>query len=215
MFSNSLEIVELKVFKDLSSTKLKKVNVSTEVKNYLLDGSPRADFTLLMPEDIIAKRTTKAAKDLIFKLQVHLEQSQNAMVDEEQNAKVENQLQIETNMAHIDNCWGGLSNQIIQGTEKIDDIIFELRGIKNLLVKLPASYRAEIQQCFSSLCAEADIVILATIRTTYLLALQAKLFSLAHVAGYKSVEKVHTPVLKFLVRLVAYLPSDICRLVAV
>nr|GEU89303.1 hypothetical protein [Tanacetum cinerariifolium] len=126
--------------------KLKKINLST-VLNYLLDASPKADFTLLTRDDIIADMRTKAAKNLIFELQLHLEMVKADNEDNTNIAQVENQLHIEKNMAYIDNCWGDLRNRILHGIGKIEDIVYKLRCIEELLAKLPASYRAEIQPC--------------------------------------------------------------------
>ncbi|PWA66628.1 F-box domain, Leucine-rich repeat domain, L domain-like protein [Artemisia annua] len=175
-------------------------DMSTEVKNYLLDGSPGATFTMVSREDyntiissvstyvsyerycimqeIIAERNATCAKKLMAKLQVRLEQekddietnrthieqenvpmeSHDAKMDDEQNALDENQLQIEGNVKHINSCWESLGEQIKQRKKKIDDIVWELRDIKKLMTKLPASNRAEMQPCFSSLCAQAGIV---------------------------------------------------------
>ncbi|GJT99981.1 hypothetical protein Tco_1110320 [Tanacetum coccineum] len=58
---------------------------------------------------IIADMRTKAAKNLIFALQVHLEQVKADIKDNTNITQVENQLQTERNMAYINNCWGGPS----------------------------------------------------------------------------------------------------------
>ncbi|GKG49395.1 hypothetical protein Tco_0515847, partial [Tanacetum coccineum] len=50
------------------------------------------------------------------------------------------------------------SVRIEQRQEKACRIISKLEDIEKLLAKLPASKRAMIQPCFSSLCAEAEIV---------------------------------------------------------
>ncbi|GKB35046.1 F-box domain containing protein [Tanacetum coccineum] len=174
----SLEIYPSLVEKWQLSPKM--VNVSTEVKNYLLDGSPGATFTMVSREDIVADRNATHAKERMARLQVRLEQvkadmetnrahtvqenvqfeSDNAKTDEEENALDENELEIEGNIEHIISCWESLGEQIKQGKEKIGGIIFELRGIKNLMIELPASNRAEMQPYFSSLCAQADVVII-------------------------------------------------------
>ncbi|GKD42260.1 hypothetical protein Tco_1266905 [Tanacetum coccineum] len=130
-------------------------------------------------QEIIAEENATYAKNRMAELQVLLEQekadmetnrahtkqknvpimeSHNAKTDEEQNALDENELQIEGNVEHINSCWESLGEQIKQGKEKIDDIVCELRDIKKLMIKLPASNRAEMQPYFFSLCAQADIV---------------------------------------------------------
>ncbi|PWA69391.1 F-box domain, Leucine-rich repeat domain, L domain-like protein [Artemisia annua] len=154
------------------------VNMSTEVKNYLLDSSPGATLTVVSRQEIIAEKNATDAKKSMAELRVLLEQekadietnrahteqanvpmeSHNAKMDEEQNALDENELQIEGNVEHINSCWESLGEQIKQGKAKIDGIVRQLRVIRKLLTKLPASKRAEMQPCFSSLCAQADIV---------------------------------------------------------
>ncbi|GJW60001.1 hypothetical protein Tco_0109336 [Tanacetum coccineum] len=119
------------------------VNMSTEVKNYLLDGSPGATFTMVSREEIIAEENATYAKNRMAELQVLLEQqkadmeinrahteqeyvpmeSHNAKTDVEQNPLDENELQIEGNVEHINSCWESLGEQIKQGKEKIDDIV--------------------------------------------------------------------------------------------
>nr|GEW05512.1 hypothetical protein [Tanacetum cinerariifolium] len=165
----------LKIYpKNLYKCELPKdmINVSTEVKNYLLDNSPGATFTLVSREEVMTDTNTASAKKGMAELQVLLEQekadiqtnrahieqgnapmeSHNAKMDGEQN------VQVEGNMAHISSCWKGLSKQIAQGEAKTDDIVSRLHHIKKLLTKLPASNRAELLPCFSRLCAEAEIV---------------------------------------------------------
>ncbi|PWA37812.1 F-box domain, Leucine-rich repeat domain, L domain-like protein [Artemisia annua] len=157
---------------------IKMVNMSTEVKIYLLDGSPGATFTMVSREEILAERNATYAKKRMAKLQVRLEQekadietnrdhieqenvpmeSRNTLMDDEQKALDENELQIEGNVEHIYSCWDSLDKQIKQGKRKIHEIIWELRDIKKCMTKLPASKRAEMQPCFSSLCAQADSV---------------------------------------------------------
>ncbi|GKE47792.1 hypothetical protein Tco_1479050, partial [Tanacetum coccineum] len=82
----------------------------------------------------------------------------HAKPDEEQIAVNENELQIEGNVEHINRCWESLGEQIKQGKEKIDDIVWELCDIKNLMIKLPASNRTEMQPYISCLCAQDDVV---------------------------------------------------------
>ncbi|GJW00307.1 hypothetical protein Tco_1555558 [Tanacetum coccineum] len=95
-------------------------------------------------QEIIAEENATYAKNRMAELQVLLEQekadmetnrahteqknvpmeSHNAKTDEEQNALDENELQIEGNVEHINSCWESLGEQIKQGKEKIDDIVF-------------------------------------------------------------------------------------------
>nr|GEZ20664.1 hypothetical protein [Tanacetum cinerariifolium] len=155
------------------------VDVASEVKRYMLDNSPGATFTMISRKEIIAEKNVILAKEFMLVLQVLLEKekaairanmaqigqgnapmgSQIAKMDEEQNAQVENQLQNEENMAHINNSWKYLSEQIQQAREKTNIIMRRLSRIKKVLTELPASNRAEMLPCFSRLCAEANIVI--------------------------------------------------------
>ncbi|GJX82893.1 F-box domain containing protein [Tanacetum coccineum] len=190
----SIKIYPLSV--DMWKLPRETVTMSTEVKNYLLAGSPGATFTMVSREEIIAERNVTYAKQCMAMLQWYLErqkadiatnrahikvdnvpmESRNALMDDEQNALDENELQIEKNMehinsfwqslseqikgnvAHINSCWESLSKQIEEGKKKIDHIVHLLRIIRDYLNKLPASKKAEMQPCFSSLYAQADNV---------------------------------------------------------
>ncbi|GKC15667.1 hypothetical protein Tco_1012449 [Tanacetum coccineum] len=143
-FANSKSIKIYPLLVDKWQLPREIVNMSTEVKNYLLDGSPGATFTMVSREEIIAEENATYAKNRMAELQVLLEQekadmetnrahteqknvpmeSHNAKTDEEQNALDENELQIEGNVEHINSCWESLGEQIKQGKEKIDDIVF-------------------------------------------------------------------------------------------
>nr|GEY12908.1 hypothetical protein [Tanacetum cinerariifolium] len=124
-------------------------------------------------------------------LEVLLEQEKaNTMTDkahmEEKEAPIEShkgkmheqeQPQLETNMQpHFPRTFGqmksyrkDLSVRTEKRKEKACLIISKLEDIEKLLAKLPASKRAMIQPCFSSLCAEADII---TSKVTDLLKMQ-------------------------------------------
>ncbi|GKC79618.1 hypothetical protein Tco_1130392, partial [Tanacetum coccineum] len=172
------------------------LTMSTEVKNYLLAGSPGATFTMVSREEIIAERKVTHAKNCMVILQEYLErekadiatnrahikvenvpmESRKTLMDDKQNALDENKLQIERNMArinsfwqslseqiegnvaHINSCWERLSKQIEEGKKKIDYIVHQLTIIRNYLNELPASKKAEMQPCFSRMCAQADNV---------------------------------------------------------
>nr|GEW54271.1 F-box domain, leucine-rich repeat domain, L domain-like protein [Tanacetum cinerariifolium] len=119
---------------DFNEQAEKKVDMSMEVKNYLLDGSPSATFILVSREEKIAEMRTKSAQKQMDNMRVQLEW------------EIAN---IETNM----------SPYIKRRKSRISGIISDLHDIKEVLIKLPASNRAELQPCFSSLCSEADIVV--------------------------------------------------------
>ena len=100
---------------------------------------------------------TMSTYRLMADLRVLLEKGKaqsEAFRAEQQKTQIENQ----RNMAHIGSCWDGLNEQIEQGKKKIDCIFHLLRQIKYYLRALPAIHGAVMQPLFSSLCAEADIV---------------------------------------------------------
>lgn len=66
--------------------------------------------------------------------------------------------QIGGTTAQIKSCWKDMSVQIEQRKDKAFLIISSLENIERLLTKLPASNRAMIQPCFSSLLADVNIV---------------------------------------------------------
>ncbi|KAI7739812.1 hypothetical protein M8C21_024276 [Ambrosia artemisiifolia] len=126
------------------------VTMSTEVKNYFLDGSPDASFKMVSHEDIRAMQKTKLAQSLITELQALLEQDK---------ASIETKMvKMHEEKTDIDGCWKYLSVQIEKGKEKTSDIISKLKEIKDIITELPASNQATIQPSFSTLCMEADIV---------------------------------------------------------
>ncbi|GKA96556.1 F-box domain containing protein [Tanacetum coccineum] len=167
----------LKIYPKLVDSK-ENVSISEEVKNYLLDGSPSATFTMVSSvEEIMAKRNTELAQKCMENLWVGLErekaqietnmahinrgktpmESDKAKTHEQDVAQLEYLVQIEE--THIDACWEDFSRQIENGKSKISDIISELHDIKKLIAKLPTVNRTELEPCFSSLCSEADIVV--------------------------------------------------------
>ncbi|PWA67797.1 F-box domain, Leucine-rich repeat domain, L domain-like protein [Artemisia annua] len=133
------------------------VEMSSEVKNYLLENSPSATFTMVSREEMRVRKDTKLAQNQMARLRVMLEHEKTKM--ETNIAQVENLLQMGRRMTHVNRCWEGLSDRIEQGKEQTDDIISQLINIKGVLTKMPASKRAEMQPCFSSLCSEADTVV--------------------------------------------------------
>nr|GFA01915.1 hypothetical protein [Tanacetum cinerariifolium]GFA04136.1 hypothetical protein [Tanacetum cinerariifolium] len=114
--------------------------------------------------ETIAERNTTSAKKRMAELQVILQEEKanikgNTAQMQEGKTQVENQLQIGASIAHIKSCFKDFSVQIEQKKAKGFSIIYKLESIEELLTKLPTSNRAMIQPCFSSLCAEANIVI--------------------------------------------------------
>ncbi|GJS37445.1 hypothetical protein Tco_0535827 [Tanacetum coccineum] len=153
--SSSVEIIshQPSPFANLKSLKiypkewwLPKITMFIEVKNYLLDGSLGATFTMVSRKEIIAERNAKKCMAI---LQVHLEREKAGIAAIRGHIEVEN-VPIESRNA-ID---------IKEGKNKIDTIIHQLRIIRNYLNELPASKMAEIRPYFSSLCAQADNVMI-------------------------------------------------------
>ncbi|KAK9052832.1 hypothetical protein SSX86_029462 [Deinandra increscens subsp. villosa] len=137
-----------------------KVAMSTELKRYLLDGSPGAAFTMVLREEILAHKYTTELRVLLEKEKAdmaHLDQGKTPV--ESHKPKVEMKLNSGENIAQIKSCWKNLGVQIEAGNEKANLIISKLQRIEKVLTKLPASKRAKIQPCFSSLCGEAKIAI--------------------------------------------------------
>ncbi|KAI7730835.1 hypothetical protein M8C21_026170, partial [Ambrosia artemisiifolia] len=129
------------------------VEMSAEVRSYLLDGSPDATLTMVTREDVRAIKNAKLAQNLITNLRALLEEEKASI--ETEMAKMHEQ-----GKAHVDPDmgWNELNMQIQEGEEKASGIISKLQQIKDLLTELPESNRATIQPSFTTLCAEADIV---------------------------------------------------------
>ncbi|KAK1438376.1 hypothetical protein QVD17_04184 [Tagetes erecta] len=138
-----------------------RVEMSAEVKSYLLDSSPGATFTMVTREDIRVMNDTKFAQELITELRALLEQEKSrtetkmAKLHELQKTQVDKHNDI---YKYINMRWKRLSSQIEKERVKASDISSRLKDIKHSLEGLPASNRAILQPAFSTLCAEADVV---------------------------------------------------------
>ncbi|GKA71084.1 hypothetical protein Tco_0777223 [Tanacetum coccineum] len=88
-----------------------------------------------------------------------LTESEKEIMLEQHSAELEYLTHIEETVTCIDTSWEDLNSQIERGKSRISWIISDLHNIKEVLIKLPASNRAELQPCFSSLCSEANIVV--------------------------------------------------------
>ncbi|GKC15127.1 hypothetical protein Tco_1011909, partial [Tanacetum coccineum] len=174
--SSSEEIISLKTspFSNLRSLKIypalveervqEKINISTEVKNYLLGSSPNATYTMVSLEEARTMQITEVAKDLMAKLGRVLDKvkdniKNNTACMEQQMAQVKNQRQVAGRMTDIMSKWGYFDVKIEEGREDIGHIINKVEAIKGLLTKVLASKRVEMQASFSSLCAEAESVV--------------------------------------------------------
>ncbi|GJZ15256.1 F-box domain containing protein [Tanacetum coccineum] len=178
-FSN---LKSLKIYpKDVDSKERtqKKANMSVEVKNYLLDGSPSATFTMVSREEVVAKMNTDLAQERMDNLRSRLEwevaktetnraqidrrkklmESDKATIPEQHITELEYLTHIEETDADIDACWENMNWHIEGEKSNISNIISSLHDIKEILIKLPTSNRADLQPCFQSLCTEANIVV--------------------------------------------------------
>ncbi|KAK9052903.1 hypothetical protein SSX86_029533 [Deinandra increscens subsp. villosa] len=144
------------------------VTMSTEVKNYLLDGSPGAAFTMVSLEEAIAAMDVASALGLMKELEVLLDQWKENTVHMEQD-KAPNgshRAQPDTKMklctgettAHVESYWKDLNNQLKEGHRRSVSASSMLEVIEEVLIKLPTSHRAKLQPKFSSLCAEVDTI---------------------------------------------------------
>ncbi|KAI3713744.1 hypothetical protein L1987_72330 [Smallanthus sonchifolius] len=113
-------------------------------------------------------REERQAQDLMAELRVLLDKEKdnskiNKARPEREKTPVESlepkKLEIGGNMAQIKGGWENLGVQFSQRKEQASVIISKLQLVEELLAKLPASKRAKIQPCFSSMCVEADIAI--------------------------------------------------------
>lgn len=119
-------------------------------------------------QEIIVEKNTISAKNCMAELRLLLEQekadietSKDHIASERHNANMheqQKQMQIKGNISHINSYWDGWKEQIKQRKKKINKIISKLQEIRKLLTELPALTRAEMQPCFTGLCAEAAIV---------------------------------------------------------
>lgn len=155
----SVKVYPDNVFWDVEYT------MSTDAINYLLDGSPNAAFTVVSCEEIRAVMNKTRAQKLMVDLRVMLEQEKanfeanRAHINQESaQPGAQMQLHIQGRMTQMKSCWEDMSVHVEQGKAKTCRIFSKLQEIEKLMTCIPASKRAKIQPCFSSLCAEADAV---------------------------------------------------------
>ncbi|XP_022025526.1 putative F-box/FBD/LRR-repeat protein At4g13965 [Helianthus annuus] len=194
LLSSSVELIsdQPSPFTDLKSLKIypaditiPEVTLSTEVKNFLLDSSQGATFTLVSHEEVRAVRNVASAENLMRKLQVLLDKwKENSEINttdmeqdkapmESQTATMHEQVEVENErafpdtkikwhfgdrMTHIESYWEGLNEQYEKGYENTGHTISMLREIKVILTKLPASHRDKLEGRFSGLCVEAETI---------------------------------------------------------
>nr|XP_043638806.1 uncharacterized protein LOC122609923 isoform X2 [Erigeron canadensis] len=149
--------------------------MSAEVKSYLLDSSSGATFTMVTRKEIRDMNNTRLAQKLMTSLWrllkrekvrtdtngTHLERWKRRWGSLMENCHEEDRVELENEMqmTRINSCWEDISVQIQKGKEVTCEIVSSLQEIKDVMIKLPTSKRAEMRTCFSSLCAEADAVV--------------------------------------------------------
>ncbi|KAK9052905.1 hypothetical protein SSX86_029535 [Deinandra increscens subsp. villosa] len=161
------------------------INMSSEVKNYLLDSSPGAVFTMVSREETRAVMNVVSAQNLMRDLEVILDRlgknsviySPNMEKDTEsmethaetvhEQVEVENRrappkakmkLNFGERMKHIKCYWKDLNKQLEIRHKNTLFIISRLQKIEEVLKKLPTSHRDKLQPQFSSLCSKADTI---------------------------------------------------------
>ncbi|XP_076954302.1 uncharacterized protein LOC143628655 [Bidens hawaiensis] len=180
LFSNLKSLKVYPVYVTLDDKPHEKIILSTQVINFLLDGSPGATFTLISYEEIKEKMqkarasaNAAAAQKLMTDLQVLLEKEKDnietnmnhpveADAHDQGKSPVEKvQLQFERKMEQMKSYWEDVGVQSDRGGSRTCYIISRLHDIEVLLLKnLPTSKRDELQACFSRLCAEVDSVVM-------------------------------------------------------
>ncbi|PWA77857.1 F-box domain, Leucine-rich repeat domain, L domain-like protein [Artemisia annua] len=126
------------------------INLSTEVKNYLLDGSPNATFTVVSHEETRAIKVTKGTQRLMSELREHLKKIE---------ANIENRRADVEQKKTLDDSSPGDFKMKVWGWGGGEKIFVTLQNVKELLNKVLASKRVEMQACFYRLCAEAETVV--------------------------------------------------------
>ena len=92
-------------------------------------------------------------------MQEQTESDNESIYNDDDNGEPETQMQMEIKKftKQIENCWIDHGKLISRGRGIVYIITSRLEKIESLLRKLPASKRAMLQPCFSSLCAETNI----------------------------------------------------------
>ncbi|XP_071703940.1 F-box protein At5g03100-like [Rutidosis leptorrhynchoides] len=135
----------------------KKVNIPTQVKNFLLGASPNATVSIYSREDVKALKDATSAKRIMAKLQVLLER-EKINCEHGETQQIDEGEHVEEEISQMRKCWADLFVQIDEEKVKIDEILLMLDEIEKLLKEIPASKRDCIRAQFSSLHAEAKNV---------------------------------------------------------
>ncbi|KAK1438301.1 hypothetical protein QVD17_04108 [Tagetes erecta] len=128
------------------------------LRSYLLDSSSQSTFTKFLREEILEEKLLAELRVLLEKEKDNTETNRARL--EQRKAPVQSHTQeIGRNMALIKDTWENLGVELQKRKEKACFIISKLQRFEELLASLPTSNRAKYQPCFSSLRAEADIVL--------------------------------------------------------
>ncbi|GJU87955.1 F-box domain containing protein [Tanacetum coccineum] len=147
----------------------------TEVKNYLLDSSQGATFTMVSRQEAIAdmnatqarlrmadwKRYLDTEKDIFETIRDHMQQPTESMYNDDDNGEPETQMQLQIRKItkQMKSCWIDHEKLSSRGKQIVNKITSYLEVTESIVTKLPASKRAMLQPCFSSLCAETNIFV--------------------------------------------------------
>ncbi|XP_076944529.1 uncharacterized protein LOC143615237 [Bidens hawaiensis] len=146
------------------------ITMSTEVKNYLLDSSQCATFTLVSYEEARAAMNVASARNLMRELQALLDQWKKNSEPKTKTTRVKKrkeplknhtetehkQVEVDTNVkCHIERMTR-IKERFKKGFKDTGHAISMLRKIEGVVTKLPASHWAKLQVSFNSLCAEAE-----------------------------------------------------------
>ncbi|XP_071705199.1 putative F-box/FBD/LRR-repeat protein At4g13965 [Rutidosis leptorrhynchoides] len=172
----SLEIYPYNVY--LEEEGQKKINMPTEVKNYMLDGSPSATVTICSREEMKELWNANRAQRILTELHMllkeekikcetnktHIDQTKSQterhkeIMNEQGETYIDEGKFVKEEFSQIQNYWNDLFEQMKQGGDKINDIFSSFDLVEDIMKKLPASKKDKIQERFSSVRAEACIV---------------------------------------------------------
>ncbi|XP_071705203.1 uncharacterized protein [Rutidosis leptorrhynchoides] len=112
----------------------KNLKMPTEVKNYLLDGSPNAIVTIFSHQEMKALENATKAHQIMLELQMLLAKQKykcdnnSAPIDQSKSPMERNEANMDDQLAtHFENCWQDLFWQIDEGGQKINEIFSTLR----------------------------------------------------------------------------------------
>nr|XP_043639866.1 putative F-box/FBD/LRR-repeat protein At5g44950 [Erigeron canadensis] len=156
------DLTSFKVYPEVLSEQARKgVNMSTEVKNYLLDSSPNATLTLISREDVRAMKDSTKLNGRPKDGQKRVIHKPGRVLSENQRGQPGRKLPIDVckKLASARDHLEDLNYQVQIGRTKTCRIMSHLQRIEDLLTKVPASKRDKLEARFSGLCIEANTVL--------------------------------------------------------